>query len=117
MAADRLKDAQIEQTSAVELIPKFSSPDVLIYADPPYLIETRTQKQYNIEMPTKAQHTELLEILKKHPGPVILSGYDSPLYNDLLNGWVRLQQPSTAEGGALRTEVMWLNYEPQIALI
>lgn len=117
LAADRLKDAQIEQVPATELIPKFSSPDVLIYADPPYLIGTRAQRQYNIEMCTEAEHAELLEILANHPGPVILSGYDSPLYNDLLKGWMRLEKSNTAEGGALRTEVLWINFEPQESLL
>lgn len=48
-AMGRLKDAQIERGDAVELIRKFASPDVLIYADPPYVLETRSQKQYNVE--------------------------------------------------------------------
>ncbi len=45
-AADRLKCTQIEKRPAVQLILKFNRPDVLIYADPPYLMETRGGYQY-----------------------------------------------------------------------
>lgn len=115
LAMERLREAQIEQTDAVDLIRSFHSPNVLIYADPPYVIGTRSQKQYNVEM-TDEHHTELLEALLDHPGPVILSGYESDLYNDRLNGWTKLTRQATAENGFSRTEILWLNYEPQITL-
>ena len=75
--AERLKDAQIEQSPAVDVIRRFRHPDVLIYADPPYMLHTRKGKQYIVEMAEEAQHIELLDALKEHPGPVILSGYDN----------------------------------------
>lgn len=31
---------------------------------------------------TDAEHRDLLDVLKAHKGPVILSGYESSLYND-----------------------------------
>lgn len=116
-AAERLKEAQIEQAPAVELIRRFNSKDVLIYADPPYLLSTRGQKQYNIEMSEEAQHIELLAALLDHSGPVILSGYESDLYDRTLKDWVKLTRPSTAENGARRMETLWLNYEPQETLL
>lgn len=114
-AAERLKDAQIEQTQAVELIRRFKHPDVLIYADPPYVVSTRKGKQYVVDMVEDRQHIELLEALKEHPGPVILSGYENELYEKHLQGWVKLHKKAMAEGGAARTETVWLNYEPQIS--
>lgn len=33
-----------------------------------------------------AEHEDLLKALIAHDGPVILSGYDSELYNDMLGG-------------------------------
>lgn len=116
-AAVRLQEAQIEQAPAVEVIRRFQHPDVLIYADPPYLLSTRKGKQYNEEMVTDAQHIELLAALKEHPGPVILSGYDNKLYDWHLQGWTKLHKQSQAEGGAVRTETVWLNYEPQESLL
>lgn len=115
-AAERLKDAQIEQTQAVELIRRFKHPDVLIYADPPYVVSTRKGKQYVVDMVEDRQHIELLEALKEHPGPVILSGYENELYEKHLQGWVKLHKKALAEGGAARTETVWLNYEPQISM-
>lgn len=115
-AMERLREAQIEQADAVKLIRSFASKDVLIYADPPYVLSTRTQKQYNVEMAKDVQHVELLEALLAHPGPVILSGYDTELYNDTLRGWSKLQTPARCEGGGTRMETLWLNYEPQITL-
>lgn len=115
-AMDRLKEAQIEHGDAVDLIRKFASPDVLIYADPPYVIGTRSQKQYNVEMADK-HHIDLLKVLLDHPGPVILSGYESNLYNAHLSGWTKLTRHTTAENGFARTEVLWLNYEPQMTLL
>lgn len=115
-AAERLKDAQIEQTQAVELIRRFKHPDVMIYADPPYVVSTRKGKQYVVDMVEDRQHIELLEALKEHPGPVILSGYENELYEKHLQGWVKLHKKALAEGGAARTETVWLNYEPQISM-
>lgn len=115
-AAERIKDAQIEQTQAVELIRRFKHPDVLIYADPPYVVSTRKGKQYVVDMVEDRQHIELLEALKEHPGPVILSGYENELYEKHLQGWVKLHKKALAEGGAARTETVWLNYEPQISM-
>ena len=111
--AERLKDAQIEQSPAVDVIRRFRHPDVLIYADPPYMLHTRKGKQYIVEMAEEAQHIELLDALKEHPGPVILSGYDNDLYNEHLQGWKKLHRRAQAEGGAVRTETVWLNYVPE----
>ena len=104
----RLKQAQIEHMPAVELIQRFNRPDVLVYADPPYLLQTRKlKKQYAHEMSEK-DHTELLEVLQQNKGPVLLSGYDSELYNNMLADWDRVQIRTTAEKGLHRTEVLWI---------
>lgn len=116
-AVDRLKEAQIEQADGVELIRRFASPEVLIYADPPYVLSTRKQRQYNVEMADNAQHEALLAALLAHPGPVILSGYESDLYNDALKGWMKLHRQTKCEGGGARTETLWINYEPQMTLL
>jgi DNA adenine methylase len=108
-AAGRLKDAEIENTDAIELIKKYNRADCLIYADPPYLLSTRRQRYYNIEMETDSEHEKLLKVLSSHSGPVVLSGYDSELYNDYLSGWKRYEFKAQAEQGKQRTEVIWLN--------
>lgn len=107
--AARLKDTQIECMPAVDLIQRYRYPEVLIYADPPYVLGTRREKrQYKNEM-TDDDHVKLLELLENHPGPVLLSGYDNPLYNDRLKHWIRKTTRSMAEGGRTREEVLWIN--------
>ncbi|MBU5486430.1 DNA adenine methylase [Clostridium sp. MSJ-11] len=110
-AADRLKDAEIENTNALELIKKYNKKNCLIYVDPPYLLSTRRQRYYNVEMTEDHEHEELIKVLKEHSGPVLLSGYDSDLYNDLLNDWSKVEIKTNAEQGKERIEVIWANYE------
>jgi DNA adenine methylase len=107
--AQRLKMVQIECRPAIELIRAFNHSNVLIYADPPYVLSTRGRKQYRHEM-TDQDHVELLEALLLHTGPVMLSGYESGLYNDYLQGWRKISTPARAENSIPRTEVLWMNY-------
>lgn len=109
-AAVRLKNVQIEHRPALEIIRKFNHDNVLIYADPPYLLSTRGGKQYQHEM-TEQDHLELLKALKQHKGSVILSGYPSDLYNHELAGWNRIVRKSYNQNAAQRTEVLWCNFE------
>lgn len=106
--AERLKDAQIECRPALDVIARFAHAGCLIYADPPYPRSTRSEWQYRHEL-TDADHAALLDVLDAHPGPVVLSGYRCPLYDDRLAHWQRLDVPATAEGGRARIESVWLN--------
>jgi len=82
---------------------------VLIYADPPYLHQTRTSRQrYRHEM-TDAQHMELLVRLRRSSAAVILPGYPSALYDLHLIGWNTYEFQVMTRGGP-RTEKLWLNY-------
>lgn len=49
---------------------------------------------------------------------VMLSGYPSDMYEEYLQGWKRMEFRGTAEHAGIRTEVVWMNYEPlgQISL-
>lgn len=109
LAAQRLKGVQIENLPAMELMQRYDTEDVFIYADPPYLHETRKNYLYKHEM-TDQEHIELLQVLSNHPGKVLLSGYDNDLYNKMLCGWKKVQKNTLAEGGAKRTETLWMNY-------
>ena len=110
-AAARLKNAQIEKADAVQLIKSYNDPDCLIYADPPYLGETRGRKRlYRVEMMETAAHKQLLDALINHAGPVIISGYDHQLYNERLAGWRKLTHVGRSNAGGHRRETLWLNY-------
>lgn len=108
-ASERLKGVQIENLPALELIKRYDTSDVFIYADPPYLLGTRKQYLYKHEM-SDEEHEALLLVLLKHQGKVMISGYDNVLYNHYLKGWRKVSRDTLAEGGVKRTEVLWMNY-------
>jgi len=114
-AAERIRRVQIENRPAVELITRFNFPNVLIYADPPYLLSTRHGKQYRHEM-TEDDHAELLDLLKAHRGPVLISGYESDLYRDLLRHWHCEQITTYAQTATQRREFLWMNFQPAVQL-
>lgn len=83
---------------------------VLVYSDPPYLHITRASKsRYRFEY-TDDDHVRLLECLKSIPASVIISGYPSQLYDELLGDWRSLEFQVMTRGGP-RTEKLWMNYD------
>lgn len=110
-AAERLRGVQIENRPALQVISRFNHPNVLIYADPPYMLGTRNGKQYHHEMDDGA-HSDLLDILLEHRGPVILSGYQSDLYQERLINWHRLDNVSYSQAASKRIDVLWMNFMP-----
>jgi site-specific DNA-adenine methylase len=81
----------------------------LIYSDPPYLKQTRTSgRKYRFDYEER-DHIDLLGLLKILPCNVILSGYPSTLYDELLNGWGSLELQVMNQGG-VRTEKLWFNF-------
>lgn len=110
VASERLKNAQIENLPAVEVIKRYDTADVFMYVDPPYLHGTRKNYLYRYEMMDN-EHVDLLKLLAAHPGKVLLSGYDNDLYNDMLPGWNKVQKKTQAEAGLPRIETLWMNYE------
>lgn len=108
LCAERLKGVQIENMNYKDLIERYGHKDCLIYADPPYILSTRSGKLYENEM-TDQDHIELLEILDQQKGPVLLSGYSHPLYDERLKHWSRQTRKAQAEKGGIREEVLWIN--------
>lgn len=112
-AAERLRGVTLECRPALDLIRRYgSTPGVLLYVDPPYLGATRPTVGYRHEMRDAAEHRELAEALRGCAAPVVLSGYDSPLYRDLYGEWEMTTLAAyTGRNGASgrRTEVLWSN--------
>ena len=82
----------------------------LIYCDPPYLHHTRTSgRRYRCDY-EEQDHIELLTLLKTLPCNVILSGYPSTLYDDLLEGWHSVELQVMNQDG-VRTEKLWHNFQ------
>ena len=113
--AHRFREVVLEHLPALEVLKKYDAPDVLFYSDPPYLPSTRhggKAAAYNVEM-TEADHVLLLQALRQCKGKVMLSGYASPLYDETLSGWRRIERKAKVQvsnSGGERTEVLWMNY-------
>lgn len=113
--ANRFRRVIIENSPAINLIKKYDAPDVLFYCDPPYPANTRSggkADSYAFEI-TDADHVQLLETLKQRQGRVMLSSYDSPIYNDRLTAWSRMEKATHVQfsnSGNNRTEVLWKNW-------
>ena len=105
----RLKSVQIENRPATELIRAFDHENVLIYCDPPYVLSTRSRRQYRFEM-TDNDHEELLQVLRKSKAKIMVSGYDCDLYDRYLHNWRKEQTRSRTQSLQQRTETLWMNY-------
>ncbi|MHC5215222.1 DNA adenine methylase [Enterococcus sp. LJL128] len=114
-AAARLKDAQIESKDAIQLINETNNEDTLLYCDPPYLSSSLVSDHYKHGF-TNQQHEELLHSLLNYKGKVILSGYHSGMYDDALSSWYtdtkKTKVGITTEKKSERTEVIWMNFQP-----
>ena len=81
----------------------------LIYCDPPYLLTTRTsQRRYRFEY-SERDHIALLTLIKTLPCKVMISGYASPLYDEMLSDWKSIEIQVMNQGG-VRTEKVWFNF-------
>ncbi|PWC10920.1 DNA methylase [Brenneria roseae subsp. americana] len=81
----------------------------LIYADPPYLPETRTSRNRYRHEYSADDHRALIAILRSVPASVMISGYPSALYDELLHDWRSITFQVMTRGGP-RTEQLWMNY-------
>lgn len=89
-----------------------------VYADPPYLMETRSSKRplYKKEFGSIEQHTKLLKVLKSLPCMVAISGYQSPLYISMLMDWRSISYKTVNRAGNVVTEWLWMNYPEPLEL-
>ncbi len=112
---ERLKRVVVRNRRAPEVIQSEDNENTLFYADPTYLSETRTAKEiYRFEM-SNADHLELLSLLKTVRGKVMLSGYHSLMYDDMLGSWRchEFNLPNNAAGGDSKRrmiECLWCNF-------
>ncbi len=113
--AARLREAFIEQVDAFELIERMDSPQTAMYVDPPYLRSTRNvfgSGHYVKEMDREPEHRRLLEVLAECKSAIVLSGYRSQLYDELLSGWRRIDyrvRASSSDERRHAVESVWVN--------
>lgn len=111
--AVRLKQVQIENRPALDLIKDYGRNGVLMYLDPPYVWSTRGgRKQYNHEM-SDQDHIEMLEEVTSSKAKVMISGYDCELYDFYLGKWKKVQVAARAQNNKQCIETLWMNYEQE----
>ncbi len=114
---DRIRRVQIICQSAFDAIPRFDHAEGLIYCDPPYVHSTREENSrqvYHGEM-SDEDHRRLASLLRECKAKVVLSGYQSPLYEELYSGWkmATFEIANHAAGGRQKgreTECIWMNF-------
>jgi DNA adenine methylase len=112
---ERLRHVRIENRDARELLEMFvKRPATLVYLDPPYFV--KREYRYVIDANDRSFHEELLALCCKAKCMILLSGYDTPLYNETLlprDGWTRTaietHTRDTTGKDYARTEVVWHN--------
>ena len=116
--AERVRSVEFHCRPAMELIEQvWCDPKALIYADPPYLHETRTAtKAYGEFEMSPDEHRVMLNKLSICDCAFLLSGYRSPMYDAVAAGnqWHRIDfdMPNHSGQGKTkqrRTECVWSN--------
>lgn len=101
--AERFRSVVIEHKDALELIPRYDSPDTLWYLDPPY--NCRYSFKYSAEVDQEA----ILDAFQQVSGYVVLSEYENALYADELAGWHMETRPHHNFAHGKTKECLWLS--------
>jgi len=118
---ERLRHIDFVNDDAVKVMRRYDAADSLIYADPPYIVQHK-RKDYAYKHRYKVeQHEEMLHFAQQARGKMLISGYQTPLYDDALKDWgcIRYRKNNSCQrvaAGERRREVietLWFNYEPQ----
>ena len=111
----RLRSVRIENRDARDLLDMFvDRPATLVYLDPPYFVKRR--HGYVIDANDLEFHTELLKKCIKAKCMILISAYETPLYDELLTterGWeknkISTLTRDTRGRDYTKTEVLWKN--------
>jgi len=118
----RLELVQIDGRDFRRIFKAYDSPETFFIVDPPYPADTRKSGKYQIEL-TIDDHRDLINILRKIQGKVILCSYPNRQYSILTHseGWntkqfdkvCRSSNSRTVKNRSMlkRTEMIWYNYE------
>lgn len=101
--AERFRSVVIEHKNALELIPRYDSPDTLWYLDPPY------NCHYSFKYSAEVDQEAILDACQQVRGYVVLSGYENALYADELAGWHMETRPHNTFRNKRTKECLWLS--------
>lgn len=125
LISERLQSVQIYSKNAIDLLKENDDSKTIFYLDPPYVSSSRRSfskenqrfelgSVYQIEMDDK-QHQELLEQCLKSNSMIVISGYESEMYKDMLSSWNSTSKETYLHSSASKKkskakEMVWANF-------
>jgi DNA adenine methylase len=114
----RLRRVELWNRPALQMIQDLDDEDTLFYLDPPYMTGTRSSGgEYGPNEMSDEDHEDLLNLIVRIKGKFILSGYDSPLYQQyerkfFLNRreFDTSNHASSSKIKEVKKEILWTNY-------
>ena len=103
---------QIENRDAFSLIEKYNRENVLMYLDPPYVLQTRKNTKHYFHEMTNEDHIRLCDLINKSKAKIVLSGYANDIYEKYLSKLRKTSISTYDQKGNKRTEILWTNYIP-----
>jgi hypothetical protein len=82
----------------------------VLYCDPPYVASACASRLRYEHVLSDDQHARLLRRLKQLRCYVLISGFWSDLYADLLAGWRVVSWPQMTRGATWSQEFLWCNF-------
>jgi DNA adenine methylase len=112
---ERLKQIQIEMLDFRDCLSRYDIPGAFFYVDPPYELRKRNYKKMYAHEFSDDDHRELSELLHRSAGKVMISMYESELYNELYNDWyfVKFNGVGHSVKVEKQVECIWMNYDPR----
>ncbi len=113
---NRIKNVELLNKDFRVILNDYNDLNTFLYIDLPYLQSTRTSKEvYEYEM-SKKDHKDLLELITQSKTKILISGYNSNIYNMYLDSWQRSEKLIVNHSGQgisknFRKECLWRNYE------
>lgn len=112
---ERMRSVQVDNLDWRDCLDRYDHEDCLFYLDPPYVPETRRSGGYSHELTLK-DHEDLVAGVLGLAGVAIVSGYDHPVYEALVDAgftrhefsvWITAGQRSVDRARDRRVEVVW----------
>jgi len=112
--AERIKNVHFLVLDAFQLMDKIDGTGYFMYVDPPYVKDTRTNKSAYSHEQDDTFHEKLVQRLLHWDGKIMLSGYQTPVYEPLETaGWLRIDRSMGTNTGGNKVESIWINYTPE----
>lgn len=112
---EKIREIEVTNQDVFACLERWDYEKAIFYLDPPYELNTRkAKKAYGDFELSKKDHVKIVEKLLVIKGQAIVSGYDSDIYNKLVDyGWNKeemdLRTSTTVEGdnNGNRKEIIW----------